>query len=317
MAAQKLTPPYRRPRLYAASLLQEARRLRLIEGRVLTAADRAFSALALARRKSKRDSLTECEASARYLVGLYLRSLPSHTHALQALCDALENDSLATLLEKGQALLRRRFLLAASRYALTKQTMLPLPNLAYQRTLNEQIPAFLCRLDANKNAHCEDFSLSYPLCEPVRNLSGLSRILRYLHGLYHENRFLAQFPYEEIEYLYLSYCFSGRFYDVEAPLINLYRMVLQNAILCEYLQVDSPSLLLSKKEISTAEQILSTLSGDEQEQILLSCANRLFATATPYYTRTAATTVKTLVNAIHNRALARVLVTEDSEGGAL
>ena len=40
MVAQRLTPPYRRPRLYAASLLQEARRLRLIEGRVLTAADR-------------------------------------------------------------------------------------------------------------------------------------------------------------------------------------------------------------------------------------------------------------------------------------
>ena len=48
---------------------------------------------------------------------------------------------------------------------------------------------------------------------------------------------------------------------------------------------------------------------------MLSCTNRLFATATPYYTRTAAATVKTLVNAIHNRALARILVTEDSEGG--
>ncbi len=307
MAIPKLNVPLRRPRLYLGSLLQEARKLRLVESNVLLSADDLLWQAASQCRKSKKDSLSNIESSLRYTVGLALLHLSSHELALQAVCDAVQQGSIQPLLERGQSLLRRRYLLAASRYALTKQTQLPLPNLAYQRTLTEQIPSFLKKFDMLKNAHCEDFSLSYPSAEPIRNLTGLSRILRYLRALYYENLFLAQFPYEEVEFLYLSYCFSNRFYDVEAPIVNLYRLVLPNAILCEYLQQDSPCLL-SARDVKTAERILLTLDSTEREAILMGCANRLFARCVPYYTRTATAVVRALSDALSTGKFLSMLI---------
>ncbi len=300
----------RRPQFYITALLEEALRLRLIESRLLNKIDRCISEYVLSITSKKKSAQAQYNASIRYVIGYYLRTKCDYAQALELLCAVESKEEIAQLFVKGEALLRRRYQLAASRYIAAKQTMLPLPNLAYQKTVTEQIPNFLNQYRYDYNAHMEELSLSYPTAIPIRNLSGLTRILRYLYALYHENLFLQQFPKEELEYLYLSYCFTNRFYDVEIPIVNLYRLAFKNAVIAEYLRLDPGTLILPVREVETAQQILTSLSEEEQTEILRTCAKRLFPLSRLYYDNTAETVLNEITAALRRHRLREVLTVE-------
>ncbi len=313
MDFSKFKPRTRRPQLYMTALLEEARRLRYIESHVLGKVDRCVSDYVLSVAPKKKSAQAKCEASVRYVIGYYLRTKCEYREALDLLCTVESKAQIAALFEKGEAVLRRRYQLAASRYIATKQTMLQLPNLAYQKTISEQIPRFLKQYRYDSNAHMEELSLSYPTALPIRNLSGLTRILRYLYALYHENLFLQQFPKEELEYLYLSYCFTNRFYDVEVPIVNLYRIVLKNAVIAEYLRLDPGTLILPSEEVETAQKILTALAPEEQKEILRTCAQRLFPHARIYYDNTAESILNEIIASLQRHKLQDALTVEDSK----
>ncbi len=300
----------RRPQFYITALLEEALRLRLIESSLLNKIDRCISEYVLSITSKKKSAQAQYNASIRYVIGYYLRTKCDYRQALDLLCTVDSKEEIAQLFAKGEALLRRRYQLAASRYIAAKQTMLPLPNLAYQKTVAEQIPKFLKQYRYDCNAHMEELSLSYPTAIPIRNLSGLTRILRYLYALYHENLFLQQFPKEELEYLYLSYCFTNRFYDVEIPIVNLYRLAFKNAVIAEYLRLDPGTLILPVREVETAQQILTSLAEEEQTEILRTCAKRLFPLSRLYYDNTAQTILNEITAALRRHRLREVLTVE-------
>lgn len=312
----KFKPRTRRPGRYVAALLEEALRLRIIEKEVVFRTDKllhAFAARLIAQKNhKKKDAHTRCEASLRYVVGFHLRTQGDHEHALQLLCALRSLDDLEAMYQSGAQLLHKRYLLAASRYVITKKTMLSLPNLAYQKTMSEQIPQFLQHYDPSINAHAEEFSLSYPTAIPIRNYTGLTRILRYLQALYAENLFLAQFPAEELEYFYLSYCFSHQLYDVELPIVNLFRIAFKNALIAEYLRLEPGTLLLPQKEVQTAQRILFSLSEQEQTEILHACAQRLLLQSLPYYSTVSDSVLCELLTAIRRQRLSEILVVESN-----
>ncbi len=301
----------RRAQVYLSSLLREARRQKLLTAQEFCAIEDAVKAFVrTVAPKRKKDALIHASCAVRYIIALHLKTLSSHDMALEELKGVTTPDAVRILYEKGLAILHRRYLLAASRYVVAKKSSISLPNLAYQKTINEQIPTFLKQFQPAYNAHMDDLSLSYPLCNPVQNVMGLSRITRYLRGFYLENQFLRRFSEEELEALYLTYCFSGGFYDVETPVVNLFRMALKNAIVAEYLRCEPGTLVLQKSEVVSAQTILKSVSRDARSDILTTAYLRLFPQLNPYYKKSAQGVVEELLLAIEHEKLPKLLVTD-------
>ncbi len=301
----------RRAQVYLSSLLREARRQKLLSAQDFSAIEDAIKAFVRTVAPRKKEGIVHASCAVRYIIALHLRTLSSHDEALQTLQNAKSIDAIRALYEKGYAILHRRYLLTASRYVIAKKSTISLPNLAYQKTITEQIPAFLKNFLPAYNAHMDDLSLAYPLSNPVQNVTGLTRLLRYLRGFYLENRFLRRFSQEELEAFYLSYCFGHGFYDVEMPIVNLYRLALKNAIFAEYLKCEPNTLRLQKAEVESAQKILKSVSRDTRKDILEAICLRLFPDDNPYYKKSYQTILEELLLALEHEKLPKSLVLDE------
>ncbi len=299
----------RRAQVYLSSLLKEGRRQKLLTAHEYTTIENAISAFVRTVAPRKKEALIYASCAVRYVMALSLKTLPSHDEALEVLRQTVSEEKARALYEDGLRILHRRYVHAASRYVIAKQSAVSIPNLAYQKTIGEQIPAFLRQFQPSYNAHMDDLSLSYPLSVPVQNVTGLSRITRYLRGFYLENKFLSRYPQEELEQLYLSYCFGHGFYDVETPIVNLFRMALKNAIFAEYLKCEDGTLCLQKSEVETAQKILKSVGKESRSDILEAICLRLFQDNNPYYKKSYQAVLEELLLAIERDKLPNVLVT--------
>ncbi len=299
----------RRAQVYLSSLLKEGRRQKLLSAHEYSSIENAISAFVRTVAPRKKEALIYASCSVRYVMALSLKALPSHDEALEVLKQTVTEEKARALYEDGLRILHRRYVHAASRYVIAKQSAVSIPNLAYQRTIGEQIPAFLRQFTPSYNAHMDDLSLSYPLSVPVQNVTGLSRITRYLRGFYLENKFLARYPQEELEQLYLSFCFGHEFYDVETPIVNLFRMALKNAVFAEYLKCEDGMLCLQKSEVETAQKILKSVGKESRGDILEAICLRLFPDGNPYYKKSYQSILEELLLAIEREKLPNVLVT--------
>lgn len=118
--------------------------------------------------------------------------------------------------------------------------------IAYNSTL-EAIPEFFSGYDARFNAHNTMADIDYPLAHDHMNIRGIFYLQQYLHKLNIENRFCAYFPSGEIEQLLYNY---GRVYRINYTefLLNIFEIVLTNAIFAIMLGKDPLTLLLSPKD---------------------------------------------------------------------
>ncbi|MDF2541483.1 MAG: hypothetical protein K0S47_1201 [Herbinix sp.] len=117
-------------------------------------------------------------------------------------------------------------------------------NIAYHDTLFVGIPKFFHDYNMEFGAHDNPGFVDYPLCNPVEHRLGIEFIYEYLIRLTEENIFCKRFPAVEMEQL--LYC-----YDKESIhlLVNLYELVITNALGCELTGQIQPTLQMRPEDL--------------------------------------------------------------------
>ena len=184
-----------------------------------------------------------------YLIGLYLKTLPSADIALHAVL----NNDLAYLHEQGKKLNANKFKVSKQLYKLVKGNQLANKNYTYNATLSHDgIGLFFQKYDYEFAAHDIPSSIDYQLCNDVFGYAGSEFIISYLQNIYLENEFCSYFKPKDINKILKGY--QADYVDL---LINIYEHVLINALGCSLLSKDILSLSLPKEDVLVVQQILS------------------------------------------------------------
>ncbi|ODA41024.1 DUF6179 domain-containing protein [Desulfosporosinus sp. BG] len=189
-----------------------------------------------------------------YVIGSYLKTFPEAELGLAA----LKQKPLLELYQHGKKLI-------TAQLASAKQLLIDIQtdgfitdNQAYNDTIQNAIPPFFTDYDVNFAAHDTPASIDYPLCNDKMDLVGIEYISNYLETLCLENKFLDLFPMPAISRLLQG--FNDHHKDL---LINIFGLVLTNALGCVLLGKTITLLNIEPKEREYLQQKLLNLSHTE------------------------------------------------------
>lgn len=162
-----------------------------------------------------------------------------------------------------------------------KENFLYINNECYESTILEGIEGFFKKYDVEFNAQYNVITLDYPLLNTIENLQGIDLIYEYIKNFNIENMFLEKFNINVIEEVLRGYN-----KDFNVLIINITKIILRNAIVCELL--DKDILELNIKDIDL-RNIKSILNKDERKikiiikNSLKSLLNKLSLKEEEYY----------------------------------
>ncbi|OPX84120.1 MAG: hypothetical protein A4E53_03895 [Pelotomaculum sp. PtaB.Bin104] len=190
-----------------------------------------------------------------YTIGLYLKSLPDTSSAL----DNLRKEPISKLYRQGRRIINTKLNVARHLYQLVCQTKIKSPNYTYNATIEEGIKIFFKQYNADYEAHETPASIDYQLMNPVTGLAGVEYMIRYLQNLYEENLFCSKFDAAIIHEVMCGYDEAYK-----NLLVNIFEQVLQNALGCTLLGKDLLSLNLVLSDI---QKLKMTLKAETKESI--------------------------------------------------
>lgn len=189
-----------------------------------------------------------------YVIGSYLKTFPE----VEIGVAVLKQKAVLELYQHGKKLI-------AEQLASAKQLLIDIQtdgfitdNQAYNDTLWDGIPPFFTDYDVNFAAHDTPASIDYPLCNDKMDLVGIEYISNYLETLCLENKFLNLFPLQAINRLLQG--FDDHHKDL---LINIFGLVLTNALGCVLVNKTINVLNIEPKEREYLQQKLLNLSNIE------------------------------------------------------
>ncbi len=227
----------------------------------------------------------------------------SSQSALELLC----HTDAESLYHLGNQRIRRYHWEAARLYVQAKAVRLEVSNRYYQETLDRECRQMLYGYDRRFAAHRIACSPDYPLAVQGRRQQGIYYIYRYMRYLCAENRFCAEYSASELQRLYDRFCAAHRRRHYEER-VNLYSLVLVNALMAEYLQKDPGCLEITSDECEVAEILLRAFSPPEREEILNQTAARLLGGEREYNLRVVQRIMPGLLCSIENESLQNFLV---------
>ncbi len=234
----------------------------------------------------------------------YLIGLGNHEKALSEILSR----SVIDLYYDGQRRMKRYFCEVAALSVKVKATKLDIPNTYYSKTIKTALHNALKNYDMRYGAHLSP-SFDYPLSVQSNNLRGMHYLRGYLMCLQKENELCASYSSAEVKRLYGVFCEKNRF-PLTEPRVNIYNLVLTNAILCAYLCKDDSPILLSEDECDVIEDLLDGLDKDEiQDKLRIAAASIEFGDG-EYNRRAAENLIPSMSEAIINRSLKNYAVSE-------
>ena len=186
-------------------------------------------------------------ASNFYTMGLYLKSLPDLSSALQA----LKNEPVSELYHQGRGIINTKLHTAKHLYQLVRKTKIQSPNYTYNATIEEGVKIFFKQYNADYEAHEVPASIDYQLMNPVTGVAGVEYIVQYLRNLHLENLFCAEFDAAVIHEVMCGY--DQGYKDL---LVNIFGQALQNTLGCVLLNKDIVSLDLVPADLQVLETSL-------------------------------------------------------------
>ena len=202
--------------------------------------------------------------------------------------------------------LRMHLLELTSMMVKLKRSRMPLPNGAYNETLDSLLMASIKRCEKDETSL---ISLKYPLTEPSM-IHGLMGLKSYMLSLYYENVFCGEYDVSELEWLYDNYCVKfGK--DREEAVFNIYSAVYLNALFCDYLKKDYGTLRLTKDDCKLANGLLGALTDDDRYDILFGCAKHFTYGSIAYNNKTFEKLFSSVLYAIKHKSIYKLLVTSE------
>ncbi|HOJ49078.1 MAG TPA: DUF6179 domain-containing protein [Bacillota bacterium] len=189
-----------------------------------------------------------------YTLGVALKSYPTPDDALNALLEA----GVGPLYVKGRRLIDKKIQAAKRLYASMLKNMVVVDNLTYKSTLRDGIRGFFKIYDPEFSAQEICITADYPTFLPINDLAGIEYMHRYIKSLYYENKFCKLFPDSDIENLLYGYS-----EEYKHLVINIFGLVLTNALGRVMLGKNPLGLSISKDEAAHLEERLSRLTKEQ------------------------------------------------------
>lgn len=189
-----------------------------------------------------------------YIIGIYLKSFPDAEKCLAV----LKQKPLRELHQHGKMIIAEQLKIAKQLLIKIQCDGFITDNQAYNDTIQDGIPPFFSDYDAQFAAHDTPASIDYPLCNDKINLVGIEYVLNYLETLCLENKFLNLFSIHAIYRLLQG--FNNHYKDL---LINIFELVLTNALACVWVNKNSVQLNIEPVEREYLKEKLLKLSSVE------------------------------------------------------
>jgi hypothetical protein len=188
-----------------------------------------------------------------YSIGVYLKSLPDMGDKI----DLLKNEKLSVLFYRGMDSVAAIKTKSWSLLQNIQKNSLKLHNYSYQDTINTGVPEFFHDYNIEFGAHEFNGCIDYQLCNTVEGLLGVEYIQEYLTRFTMEHNFIKNFPEQTVNQL-----LQGFDKDAEHMLINVFELVLTNALGCELLGQKILELNIHESDRVWLQNSLEKLSHD-------------------------------------------------------
>lgn len=192
-----------------------------------------------------------------YNIGFYLKTINNNTEKLKL----LQNEKINVLFYKGMEEITKRISKASELLHQIQKDTLRLNNIAYQDTIHTDLPKFFHDYNVEYGAHRLDTSADYPILYPITEYLGLEYMEEFLKSLAVEGEFIGRFQADRINQL--LYDFDK---EAEHMLINIYELVLMNALGCRLNDKNIYELEFNNTEIMWLQ---NKLQGQTEEELLL------------------------------------------------
>lgn len=194
-----------------------------------------------------------------FTLGFYLRRLKDLDESIAL----MKSSPLKELFEKGQRLIKEEVENTREAFERFKLGLLPTQNIAYQDTYSKGLSAFFTLYNLKFESQECPCSIDYPLSNDDMKQVGAEYMISYIEKSTLEHSLCLKFSFTEIEGLLKAY-HEG----YEHLLINIYELVLINAIGRILLGKSLDSLKLEEGEVQLLESQLSMQTNEVLGQVL-------------------------------------------------
>ena len=191
-----------------------------------------------------------------YTISVYLKTFRNPDEAMKV----IKEKGLKIAYQEGRKKIDKMLNIIRLMYIKVKQNKLNIANVTYNDTLIGGIKGFLKIYDPDFKAQDMKITADYPLYNNlIGKLDGVEFIKEYLNSIYLENVFCKKFSEEKINYLLYGYS-----YDYKDLIINIFEIVLLEAIGCKLVKRDIQDLAVSTDELN---EIYVMFKGKEKIEI--------------------------------------------------
>lgn len=186
--------------------------------------------------------------SVSYCIGVYLKSISDMGEKI----DTLKQENLVVLFHRGMDKISKIKQEAFELLQWNQKHFLKVDHIAYYDTVFEGIPKFFHDYNIEYSSNEIPGSIDYQLLYWVDGLIGVEFIHEYLRRLKLENNFLLNFSEYEIGRLMKAF-----HKDAQHMLVNLFELVLTNALACAMVGINVSQLVLGANDFDYLEHKLS------------------------------------------------------------
>lgn len=191
-----------------------------------------------------------------YTISIYLKTFRNPDEAIKM----IKLKGLKIAYQEGRKKIDKMLNIIRVMYIKVKQNKLNIPNNTYNDTLIGGIKGFLKIYDPDFKAQDMKITADYPSYNNlIGKLEGVEFIKEYLSSIYLENVFCKKFSEEKINYLLYGYS-----HDYKDLIINIFEIVLLEAIGCKLVKRDIQDLTISTDELN---EIYVMFKGKEKIEI--------------------------------------------------
>lgn len=204
-----------------------------------------------------------------YSLGIYLKEITDE----ETILEVLNTEKISAIFYKGMETIEFTKKNAKQLLKDLQKNRVNINNYAYQDTLTKGVDEFFRNYQTEFRAFDTPANIDYQLLCPVEKLTGVEYIFEYLRRFKLENDFIRRFDEESIGRL-----LYGFHVDSEHMLINIYELLLTNAMGCAVLEKNIKILDISAVEIKWLQNKLTLLNDTELRDKLMQALNQVTVT---------------------------------------
>lgn len=257
----------------------------------------------------KKEILEDIQNSNIYTIGIYLKTFKNPDEAVKE----IKERRLKAIYQEGRKKIDKMLNVIKIMYIKVKQNKLNIKNDTYNDTIIDGIQGFLKIYNPDYKAQDMKITADYPLYNNIiGKLEGVEFIKEYLNSLYLENLFCQKFSLEKINYLLYGYS-----HDYQKLIINIFEIVLLEAIACKLVKRNIQDLSISTSELNEIYELFKNNGNIENKNIIIKAYQDIIndlkinnQELEKYIEKNLDSLIKIISNAIKQKTLNKVFITQ-------